>query len=172
MDIARCFSTTLTHAERLKTLYGSAIASATDDREMIIVPLVGEGRGEGTNQMPRSALVTVIKPRIEEIFEYVRDRLKKVGVDPFVGRRVVLTGGASQLAGVREVAVMILSKNIRLGKPLHLTPSEVSHDPSFAACAGLLSYGQGEQSASLHTFPPTRSKRMLTQIGSFLKQIW
>jgi cell division protein FtsA len=45
MDIARGFSTTLMNAERLKTLYGSAIPSVADDREMIIVPLVGRSEG-------------------------------------------------------------------------------------------------------------------------------
>lgn len=172
MDIARCFSTTLTHAERLKTLYGSAIHSAADDREMIVVPLVGERRGEGTNQMPRSTLVSIIKPRIEEIFENVRDRLTKAGVDPFLGRRVVLTGGASQLAGVREIATMILGKNIRLGKPIHLASSELSQNPSFSTCAGLLSYGETEHTAYLQMRPQTRSKFVLTQVSSFLKKIW
>lgn len=172
MDIARCFSTTLIHAERLKTLYGSAIHSAADDREMIVVPLVGERRGEGTNQMPRSTLVSVIKPRIEEIFEHVRDRLAKAGVDPFLGRRVVLTGGASQLAGVREVATMILGKNIRLGKPIHLTAHELSQNPSFSTCAGLLSYGMIEHMAYLQTRPQTRSKRVVTQAVSLLKKYW
>ncbi len=172
MDIARCFSTTLTNAERLKTLYGSALPSAADDREMINVPLVGEGRGEGTNQMPRSALVSVIKPRVEETFEFVRDRIRQTGVDSVVGRRVVLTGGASQLAGVREVASMILGKNIRLGKPIHLGSSDVGHDPSFSTCAGLLSYGKAEHNAYLDTLPQTNSKRVMIKIGSLLRQIW
>lgn len=172
MDIARCFSTTLIHAERLKTLYGSAIHSVSDDREMIVVPLVGERRGEGTNQMPRSALVSVIKPRIEEIFEYVRDRLKKAGVGPFLGRRVVLTGGASQLAGIKEVATLILGKNIRLGKPIHLISHELSHNPSFSTCAGLLSYGQTEHRAYLQTQPQTRSKQVVIQATALLKKIW
>ncbi len=172
MDIARGFSTTLTHAERLKTLYGSALPSAADDREMIVIPLVGEKGGEGTNQMPRSALVSIIKPRVEEIFEYVRDRLTKTGVDALVGRRVVLTGGASQLAGVREVASMVLGKNIRLGKPLHLGSSELSQDPSFSTCAGLLAYGKAEHLAYLQMLPQTRSKWILSQIGSLFRQIW
>lgn len=172
MDIARCFSTTLIHAERLKTLYGSAIHSVSDDREMIVVPLVGERRGEGTNQMPKSALVAVIKPRIEEIFELVRERLKNAGVDPFLGRRVVLTGGASQLAGVREVATMILGKNIRLGKPIHLMSHELSQNPSFSTCAGLLSYGEIEHAAYLQTRPQTPSKRVATQVVSLFKKIW
>lgn len=172
MDIARCFSTTLTNAERLKTLYGSAIHSVSDDREMIIVPLVGERRGEGTNQMPKSSLVAVIKPRIEEIFELVRERLKNAGVDPFLGRRVVLTGGASQLAGVREVASMILGKNIRLGKPIHLMSHELSQNPSFSTCAGLLSYGEIEHMAYLQTRPRSPSKRVAAQVVSLFKKIW
>jgi len=172
MDIARCFSTTLTNAERLKTLYGSAIPSAADDREMVVVPLVGEGRGEGTNQMPRSALVSVIRPRIEETFELVRDRLRKAGVDSVAGRRIVLTGGASHLAGVREVATMTLGKNIRLGKPIHLGSSDLGQDPSFSTCAGLLSYGRAEHIAYLDSLPQSNSKRVMLKFGSLLKQIW
>ncbi len=172
MDIARGFSTTLNHAERLKTLYGSAMPSVSDDREMIVVPLVGERRGEGVNQMPRSALVSIIKPRIEETFEYVRDRLLKAGVDPSIGRRVVLTGGASQLAGVREIASLILGKNIRLGRPLSLASSELAQNPSFSTCIGLLSYGQAEYLSYLHAFPQTRLRRLLAKVGSFLKHIW
>lgn len=172
MDIARGLSSTLSHAERLKTLYGSALPSAADDREMIVIPLVGEKGGEGTNQMPRSALVSIIKPRIEEIFEYVRDRLAKVNVDASGGRRVILTGGASQLAGVRELAFMILGKNIRLGKPLQLGSSELAQDPSFSTCAGLLTFGKQQHLSYLHTLPQTKSKRILAQIGSLLKQIW
>ena len=171
IDIARAFSTTMVNAERLKTLYGSAIPSAADDQEMINVPLVGEKRGEGTNQMPRSTLVSVIQPRIEETFERIRNRLEKAKIDPFIGR-VVLTGGASQLAGVREVASMILGKNIRLGKPLHLASSDLSQDPSFSTCAGLLSYGQAEHLAYSQGLTQVDSKHILTQIGSFLRQIW
>lgn len=172
MDIARGFSTTLTNAERLKTLYGSATPSVADDREMITVPLVGEKRGEGTNQMPRSALVSIIKPRIEETFEHVRDRLARARINSFMGQRVVLTGGASQLAGVREIASLILGKNVRLGKPIHLASSEYAQDPSFATCAGLLAYGQAEHFSYLQTAPQAKSKRALMQIGSFLRQIW
>lgn len=171
-DVAHCFSTTLANAERLKTLYGSALPSASEDREMIVVPQVGEKRGEGTNQMERAALGSVIKPRIEEIFEHVRIKLTKAGVDLLGGQRVVLTGGASQLAGVREVATRILGKNVRLGKPLHLGSSELSQDPSFSACAGLLFYGQAEHLSYLQSMPESKSKRAFMKVSSFLKQIW
>ena len=41
-DIARGLSTPVAGAERIKTLYGSAIGSASDEREVIKVPLIGE----------------------------------------------------------------------------------------------------------------------------------
>ncbi len=41
-DVARGLSTTLAGAERIKTLHGSAIASANEDREMIEAPPRGD----------------------------------------------------------------------------------------------------------------------------------
>src|SRR3989338_3523848 len=172
MDIARGFSTTLPHAERLKTLYGSAVSSVADDREMITVPLVGEKRGESVNQMPRSALVSIIKPRVEEIFDYVKERLSKTGGKVFLGGRLVLTGGASQLAGAREIASLTLRKNVRLGKPLHIGSSELAQSPSFSTCAGLLSYGQGGHQTHQRGLSMKNSRLALQQVGSFLKKIW
>ncbi|MEQ9360803.1 MAG: cell division protein FtsA, partial [Rhodospirillales bacterium] len=96
-DIARGLSTPIAHAERLKTLHGNAIASIADERDMIDVPQVGEDIHEAPNPVPRSILNGIIQPRMEETFELVRAHLKDSGVAGFAGRRVVLTGGASQL---------------------------------------------------------------------------
>ena len=52
-DIARGLSTPLAHAERMKTLYGSAIASPADEREMIDVPQVGEEDRDHANHVPQ-----------------------------------------------------------------------------------------------------------------------
>lgn len=172
MDIARGLLTTLTHAERLKTLHGSAVASVSDERETITVPLVGEGKGEGTNHLPKATLVSIIRPRIEEIFDHVRSRLLKAGIDPTKGRRIVLTGGASQLAGVREVASVILGKNIRQGKPLALMSSDLSNRAAFSTCIGLLSYGQAEYMAYLQTSPQTWDQKILSKLRGFLKSVW
>ena len=109
-DIARGLSTPVAHAERMKTLYGSAMASPSDERETIDVPLVGEENRSEANHVPRSILVSIIRPRIEEIFELIRSRLEASGFDRVAGRRVVLTGGASHfgdMAGTtRPVAVV------------------------------------------------------------------
>src|SRR6185437_7534224 len=120
--VARGLTTSLAHAERLKTLYGSAILSPLDEREIIDVPQVGEEDApEQANHVPKSQLVRIIGPRLEEIFEMVRDRLDKSGFQEAAGRRIVLTGGASQMPGTRELAQRMLDKQVRLGRPLRVT---------------------------------------------------
>jgi len=116
-DIARGLSTPLAQAERIKTLYGSAVAGPADDREAIEVPLVGEDDARAVTQIPRSLLVGIIHPRVEETLELVRGRLEASGFDKLAGRRAVLTGGACQLAGVRDLAARILDKQVRIGRP-------------------------------------------------------
>ncbi|MBI3516871.1 MAG: cell division protein FtsA [Proteobacteria bacterium] len=138
-DIARGLSTPLAHAERMKTLYGSALASASDEKEMIDVPLVGEDNHHHANPVPKSILTGVIQPRVEETLELVRSRLEASGFDNLAGRRVVLTGGASQLSGVRDLAALILDKQVRMGRPMRVHGlADAVAGPAFATCAGLL----------------------------------
>jgi cell division protein FtsA len=142
-DIARGLSTPLAHAERLKTLYGNCMLSPSDEREMITVPLVGEEDAVEGNTIARSMLVGIIQPRLEETFELVRQRLEQSGFDKIAGRRVVLTGGASQLAGLRELASAVLDKQVRMGRPIRIAGlAEATGGPAFATAAGLLVYAQ------------------------------
>ncbi len=140
-DIARGLGTSMQHAERLKTLYGSAVENPGDDRELIDVPLIGEVARSGGNPVPRAELGRIVRPRIEELFEHVRERLNASGCDEVAGRRVVLTGGASLLDGVGDVAARILEKQIRPGRPLGVDGmAESMAGPAFATAAGMLLY--------------------------------
>jgi cell division protein FtsA len=145
-DIARGLSTPLAHAERMKTLYGCAIASSADEREMIAVPQVGEDDESQAHHVPKSLLVGIISPRLEETFEMVRDRLEQSGFDKIAGRRVVLTGGACQLPGMRELAGLILDKQIRIGRPLRIDGlAEATGGPAFSTTAGLVHFAFSER---------------------------
>ena len=140
-DIARGLSTSLTHAERMKTLYGHAMATGADEREMIDVPRVGEENDANGPQVPRSLLVGIIQPRLEETLELVRSHLEASGFDTIAGRRAVLTGGACQLSGMTDLAGLILDKQIRIGRPGHVAGlADATAGPAFATCAGLLNY--------------------------------
>lgn len=137
-DIARGLSTSLAQAERLKTLHGSALTRAHDARENVSVQPNGDDALEGEGQVPRSVLNGIIQPRIEETFELLRDRLAEAGLSSVSARQVVLTGGASQLNGVRDLAARILSKQVRCGRPVMLADApETASGPAFSVCAGL-----------------------------------
>ncbi|WP_407050332.1 cell division protein FtsA [Methyloraptor flagellatus] len=176
MDIARGLSTRLADAERIKTLHGTALAASSDDHEIIGVPAVGEDTHDIVN-VPRGALTRIIRPRIEETLELVRDRLAASGFAGRVGRRVVLTGGASQLTGLVEVARRILGRNVRLGRPLGIAGlPQAAKGPAYAAAVGLLIY---PQVAQIEQFDQRRSRRLMTgtggriaKIGQWLRDSW
>lgn len=140
-DIAKGLTTSIKDAERFKCVYGSTMATHTDEIELLDIPRVGEMDRTEPNHVPRSVLTGIIQPRVEEIFEMVRGKLKDSGLSPVVGQRVILTGGTSQLHGITELAGHVLDKQIRLGHPIRLNGlPDAASGPAFSAVAGLLSY--------------------------------
>lgn len=158
MDIARGLTLRLDDAERLKTHYGACVSTTADERETISIVPVGE-ESDTPRQLPKMDLVRIIKPRVEEILELVRDRLAANGYAAHGGHRVVLTGGASQLPGLVDLAKRILSSQVRIGRPLGVQGlPESAKSPAFAASAGLMVY---PQVAGMERFEPQRSSMML-----------
>jgi cell division protein FtsA len=170
-DIARLLSTTVVHAERLKTLYGNAQPSPDDEREMLPVPLVGEEEHH-IAKVPRSMVVSIIRPRLEETFEMVRDRLEGSGLGRAAGSRVVLTGGACQLVGAREMAAQILGRQVRLGRPIQLRGlPDAASGPAFATAAGLLTWAAGDgRSMQDIDLNPERPSGLMRRIVNFLRE--
>jgi cell division protein FtsA len=172
-DIARGLSTSIAHAERMKTLFGSAISSSIDEREMIAVPQIGEEDEGHVNHVPKSLLVGIIAPRIEETFELVRNRLEASGFDKMAGRRVVLTGGACQLHGAREFAGLILDKQVRIGRPQRVAGlAEATGGPAFATTAGLLHFALSERAevSGSRRISTSQPRGVFGRLGHWLKQ--
>ena len=139
-DIAQMMTCSISDAERLKTLHGSALISASDEDQMIDVPQIGQIDKHHPNMVPRSKLNEAIKFRLEEIFEMVRGRLKEAGFYN-ISRQVILTGGASQMQNIVQLAETTLDKTVNLGRPIRIysLPDAMS-GPAFATTAGLLVY--------------------------------
>ncbi|MBN9569487.1 MAG: hypothetical protein J0H30_00150 [Alphaproteobacteria bacterium] len=79
---------------------------------------------------------------MEEILGEVQTRLRASGFDVAAGRRAVLTGGGSQLSGVRELAARILNKQVRIGRPAAFPGlPAASASPDYATAVGLLMAG-------------------------------
>lgn len=142
-DLARGLSTRTEHAERLKVMHGSALPGGADDRDMVTIQPIAGDDPDQQMQIPRSVMNKIIRARIEETIEMVRDRLNQSGFAGVVGKRVVLTGGASQLSGLPEAARRILGRNVRIGRPLGVAGlPEAAKGPAFAAAVGLMIYPQ------------------------------
>jgi len=142
-DIARGFATTKEYSERIKNLYGGAISSGTDGDTLIDIQQLSEETGDYTEEVavPKSDLVNIIQPRMEEIFEMIKKKLANTGTTQIAGQHYVLSGGASQLVGVRELASKTLGGHVRLGRPdLIEGMADSTANPAFSACAGLINY--------------------------------
>jgi cell division protein FtsA len=169
MDIARGLNTRIADAERIKTLYGSVLTGGSDERDMITIPPVNNDERESPQFVSRAQLVRIIKPRVEEILEMVRDRLS---VSPFAAEprgRVVLTGGACQLTGLVELASQMLGRPVRIGRPLGIAGlPEEAKGPAFAAATGLLIY---PQAAHLEHFEPRKTRHAATGTGGYIARV-
>jgi len=142
-DLARGLSTRIDDAERIKVMHGSAISNSTDDRELISVPSISDDENEHPTQVPRALISKIVRARVEETLEMIRDRIRASGFSPIVGKRVVLTGGASQLTGLPEVARHILARNVRIGRPMGIKGlPPAAKGPAFSTAVGLLIYPQ------------------------------
>jgi cell division protein FtsA len=169
MDLARGLNARIADAERIKTLYGTVLGGGSDERDMITVPQLDEHEREQAQFVSRANLVGIIKPRVEEILEMVRDRL---AVCPMAGDRrghVVLTGGASQLNGLAEMAARLLGRPVRLGRPLGIAGApDAAKGPAFGVAAGLLVY---PQAAYLEHFEARRKRQLMTGTGGYLTRV-
>ena len=141
-DIAMALRTPTVDAEDLKIQYGIAKQSLADPQAMIDVPGIGERE---TRPMSKQSLAAVIEPRVEELFTFVFDAVKRSGYEHLVSSGVVLTGGTALMPGVVELAEEVFLKPARIGVPDyegHLR--EVLRNPKFSTSIGLLREGRSQ----------------------------
>src|SRR5215468_1519779 len=169
MDLARGLSACIADAERIKTFYGTVLTGGSDTRELMSVPVAGDNERDVPQIVSRATIANIVKHRVEEIFEMVRDRLKD---SPFAAEpkaRVVLSGGASQLTGIPELATQILNRPVRIGRPLGFgrLPNEAK-TASFATPTGLLVY---PQYAHLEHTEPRHTRQLKTGTDGYFGKV-
>ncbi len=137
-DIAQGLRVPLQVAERLKTLNGGIEATGRDDRDMIEVGGATGDWESDRRMVSRADVIGVMRPRVEEILESVRQVLDAAGFDYMPSQQIVLTGGGSQIPGLDGLAARILGPNVRCARPLRI--DGLAHqftDPGFSAAVGL-----------------------------------
>jgi cell division protein FtsA len=165
-DIATVLRTPLDSAEKIKRKYGCAARNLVDENETMEVPSVG---GRGPRVFPRMKLVEVIEPRIEEIFEHVKRDLMRSGYFDSLAAGLVLTGGATAMEGVADIAELVLGLPVRRGLPVRIGGLvDVVRSPAYATGVGLVMFG-ASQNRSIQI--PGRGMQAETQNGVF-KRAW
>jgi cell division protein FtsA len=130
------------NAEKIKIEAGCCWEELLEDDEEIIVPGVG---GRPPLTIPRSQILTIVKPRMEEIFRMVKEKLDKLNLNRPFGGGVVLTGGGALLSGAVELANSVLKLPARLGSPIPVPELgglvEEYRSPAYATVIGLVLEG-------------------------------
>ena len=140
-DVAHGLNTSIAHAERMKTLFGTAIEGGHAERDMLAVPLLGEKGTDSVQRVARAFLTQILVARLEEIFEHCAARLASPAFAQSAGLRVVLTGGTSQLPGLPELAARVLNRTVRSGFSTVLNGMNEHHrHGGFAVLSGALLY--------------------------------
>ena len=140
LDIARGVSTTISSAERLKTLYGSLISSPSDDHEIIEIPIIS-GEKNSFKQISRSNINAIIKPRIEETLEMLWQKIKDNNFNNKKINNVVITGGGSQLDSIESYVSTIFASAARVAYPLReLNLSKEFNKPNYCDVIGSIMY--------------------------------
>ncbi|MXR36472.1 cell division protein FtsA [Rhodobacteraceae bacterium CH30] len=143
-DIAMALRTPTKEAEEIKIQHGVCLVSMADPAQMIEVPGVGE---RGPRQMSRATLAEVVEPRVEELFQLVQQELRRSGFEDILSSGIVLTGGASLMPGMVELAEEIFHMPVRVGVPKYVGGlAEVVKTPRFSTGVGLLLYGKEQLS--------------------------
>lgn len=140
-DIARILSISTAAAEKLKVLYGSAVIESESNTLINFNEIEPNHSPDEEINISPSDLSMIISARVEEILELIKFEYDKLDIDYLISRRIVLTGGASQLRGLREPVSRIFQKQARVGQPQKIPGFTQDHSlNSYTATLGILKY--------------------------------
>ena len=165
-DIAMALRTPTQYAEEIKIKYACALTQLARPDETIKVPGVGD---KPSKELSRQALAEVVEPRYDELFTLIQAELRRSGFEDLIAAGIVLTGGASKMEGVIELAEEIFHMPVSLGSPRNVAGlKDIVRNPVYATGVGLLLFGK-EREEEL----PKRGRgrgRIFTRLKNWLSE--
>lgn len=129
-------------AEALKLKFGSALASESQENEVVCIPGL---RGREPKEISIKSLSGIIQARMEEIIEHIYYEIKNSGYEKRLIGGIVVTGGGAELNNINQLFEFVTGMNSRIGYPNeHLGQSatnEVLTSPMYATGVGLVLKG-------------------------------
>ncbi|PYE56290.1 cell division protein FtsA [Deinococcus yavapaiensis] len=150
-DIAQILKIPFEEAERVKRKYGAALPELAEP-DLTLEIMSGSGTMQAVSAFDLSRL---IKPRLAEIFNLVRDEIDgALGPVELIASSVVLTGGGSLLKGTPELSRDRFRLPVRLARPRGIGGlTDIVSSPTHATAVGLALFGVGAGSAVITRRP-------------------
>lgn len=135
-DVAVGLRTPANEAEKIKQRYGCVLTSLVSREETIEVPSVG---GRNPRILSRQILSEIMEPRMEEIFNLVRQEIARAGFEDRISAGIVLAGGCATLEGMPELAEQVFNLPVRRGMPKEVGGlTDVVRNSMYATGVGLV----------------------------------
>lgn len=169
-DISQWLRIPPDEAERVKKRYGVALPDMADrDVELEI------SNANYTTSLSTFELAQVIKPRVMEILDLVKQNIEqRMGALELLAGNVVITGGASLTPGLDQIAIDRFRLPVRIGKPEGVSGLvDVVASPAHATAVGLVRYGV-QHAPFEHTKDarPDTQSRIMGTIRNLLKDFF
>lgn len=157
-DIAVSMRTPTQYAEEIKISYACALSQLANPDETIEVPSVGD---RPPRRLARQTLAEVVEPRYEELYNLIRDELRRSGFEEAIAAGIVLTGGSAKMEGAVELAEEVFHVPVRLGMPQGVAGlGDVIRNPIHATGVGLLLYARAQMT------PTAERKAAITTVNN------
>jgi cell division protein FtsA len=137
-DLSVGLCTPIAEAEKIKRVYGNTVVTLIPEGNEVEVPSVGD---RPSRLIQQRLVGEILEPRARELFEMMRDNLRHSGMLDLCVAGIVLSGGASRLAGVLDAAESVLRRPVRLAWPAPLPKMPaVLAEPEYATVLGMIFY--------------------------------
>lgn len=142
-DISVGLRVPMADAERIKIGHGTCVADKIKSDETIELPEIGGRKGR---KLPRQILAEILEPRVEEIFSLIKREIYRADMKEEIAAGIVLTGGASLLDGIVEIAESVFEVPVRIGTPHGISGLvDVVNNPMYATGVGLVMSGAKDE---------------------------
>ena len=112
-DISIVLNTSIQNAEKLKRDVGHAYYPETNSKRTVSIDIVGQKEFETVKE---SYIAEIIEARIAQIFEQLNYAIKNIGASDLPAG-ITISGGASSLPGIQELAEEIFDIPVRMYVP-------------------------------------------------------
>ena len=164
-DIGIALRTSTPDAEEIKIRYGVALQQLADPEEMIEVPGVGD---RPSSQLSRQTLAGFVQPRIEQIYQMVKEELVRSGYERLLRAGIVLTGGSATMPGMIELGEEMFHNTFKLGMPRYEgSLRDIVRNPRYATAMGLLLEGVAQKKRGMKAQGPMTFRQILARMRAW-----